>query len=585
MPDRPFGLTRTAPIRFQPGALELKREEDLKDPVRAVKLIQSRPDLLAALHDGFGITDPDDEDGPRPAHRPRMAGSWPLLFCAFMLSRTASVEAWWVREGSSSIWRQCGFDQRPGYATVHRRFAELEAHLDTVDEDGQPVADGFRAAARLLIALGREHDPEIGRAVVVDGTAAATSSRLVHVCPPGSECGKKQAKRMQRRNQPVPALRDDTCGSRIPAAAFEDINAGRHEEQAAELDAHAQPAKDRRIAPLSDRQAQALGLNPKLRWWRQQQKSGEYHYFCCLDKTVGMRRYGGSARKPKAWLGWTQLRATDVLTGGPLDIQTLRADEQEYSGYAPLIDGVKAATGLWPQHMSGDRGLGYPLVYEHNTRRGIASSIPYRIFNGRQHRYELEDHRVDRHGVPRCQHCGAEGTTQGRSLGFTITRSGTPIINFRCALGTLPSCDAKQHVDCSHQWRLLQPVRRDELVYSQMRHAQSAYERVHGHTRRRYATSGRDPIVRDPRRGIGWQKLRAHAAMLLDWLGICARQGWLDGRTKSNPREKQVLPEGEYRKQILASRRKRRLATPYGPAAARLGLGSKEPPWRLRAGP
>ena len=138
---------------------------------------------------------------------------------------------------------------------------------------------------------------------------------------------------------------------------------------------------------------------------------------------------------------------------------------------------------------------------------------------------------MDRHGVPRCQHCGCEGITTGSGLGFTLFRGTKPSIRFTCALGLTPQCKGKlQRVACAHEPRLLQPLQLDDAVYHQVRQAHDHFERVHLHERQRYMLAGREVAVRSYRLGATWQRLRAHAAIALDWLRMSIGQGWLGPR-------------------------------------------------------
>lgn len=55
------------------------------------------------------------------------------------------------------------------------------------------------------------------------------------------------------------------------------------------------------------------------------------------------------------------------------------------------------------------------------------------------------------------------------------------------------------------------------------------YESAHERWRERYAVGGDTTADRPRRRGIGVQRLRASAALVIEWLTICHRQGWLGG--------------------------------------------------------
>lgn len=68
--------------------------------------------------------------------------------------------------------------------------------------------------------------------------------------------------------------------------------------------------------------------------------------------------------------------------------------------------------------------------------------------------------------------------------------------------------------------------------------------------------------------------------MLLDWLQICLRNGWLaSARPRTNTNEPTEVSDGGRLAAVLGARRKYRLALPYGPQAARIRLGFHDPPW------
>lgn len=131
---------------------------------------------------------------------------------------------------------------------------------------------------------------------------------------------------------------------------------------------------------------------------------------------------------------------------------------------------------------------------------------------------------------------------------------------------------------CSHESRLLQPLRINEPVYNQAREAHDNREHVHIHDRQRYTVGGREVATCDHRIGADWQMLRHEAAMFLDWLRVCVRNGWLD-RPRTNPKDPSVVLDGGRLRKILGARGKFQLALPYGPQAAKLRLGFHDPPW------
>lgn len=373
----------------------------------------------------------------------------------------------------------------------------------------------------------------------------------------------------------------------------EDINADRHAEAQEPVDdSKPKSRSDRALVLLDEAEVNRLGLDPELKWWKQVQADKEPHYFCCLDKSAGARMYGagkgnGAMRKRKKfWVGWNGQTATEALTGAALALTYIPNEEQEYHAYPRVLAGVLERIGETPHAVSLDAGYGIKAVYEHNVKLGIATVAPWRATQILKRRRQLEDHVADRHGVPRCRHCGAPGKTSGKGLGFLITDYGTPIIRFRCMAKLTPDCRGVQNVACTHEPRLLGPLRRDSKVFNQLRQAHSPKERVHLHARQRYSLASREIADRDYRLGMTWQQLRANAAVLLDWFRLCLRHGWFGSlRAATNDHELAEIGDGGFTERVIAARRRRKLHLFYGPKAAALGVGSLDPPWKFESSP
>lgn len=85
-------------------------------------------------------------------------------------------------------------------------------------------------------------------------------------------------------------------------------------------------------------------------------------------------------------------------------------------------------------------------------------------------------------------------------------------------------------VVCSKGWRYLVPLWRTEEAYIALRHNHSNYEKSHWRWRDQWLVGPDNASNRPRRRGIGCKELRAQAALLLEWLLVCWRQGWLNGQ-------------------------------------------------------
>ena len=68
----------------------------------------------------------------------------------------------------------------------------------------------------------------------------------------------------------------------------------------------------------------------------------------------------------------------------------------------------------------------------------------------------------------------------------------------------------------------------------ELRATHGEYEAVHDYWRDRYKVGPASLGQRPKRRGRDWQQLRASAALFVEWLRICSREGWL-GEERTNP--------------------------------------------------
>jgi hypothetical protein len=270
------------------------------------------------------------------------------------------------------------------------------------------------------------------------------------------------------------------------------------------------------------------------------------------------------------------LPAIDHFTGALVAIEHISASVLEHQAYERLQAGVIEAVGEPPLGMTGDRAQSIKEVFELNTRAGIASVIPWRVWSAGMTRVDVRCELFDEHGVPRCQHCGGPGDQTGAGLGLYFDR-GEPRIRFRCQLPHTKECKRAQSIACAEDWRMLIPLSRLSALYHALRHSHQSFERVHRHWRDRYASVGKNLESRLKRRGIGAQRLRSDAALVIEWFRLCLRHGWLGSARRRQPGELKRTSGTEALESVLESRRKRRLNRPYGAAAIRLGLARAGP--------
>lgn len=351
-------------------------------------------------------------------------------------------------------WRTCGFKSIPSYPTVERRFVELEQRNPT----------GFAEATRLVIQHARFHEPGIGRGTTVDGTMTSTRAGLIHRCPPSTDCGAKQQKAARLRESHGRAPRAPKAlgyGSRTAPLSVEESNRLKHAEVRETDPTVAKPPSLSRMTALKPAQVKALRLDRNFRWWKQTYKKDDVHYYCCQDATVGARNYAKAGGANQFSIGWNRMRASDVLTGICLGFEMFPSDQQEYDHYPDLLAQIERNVGRAPHVVTGDRGPSVKPVFQLNNRKGIASVLPFRKAGTFTAPEQLENKHVDRHGRPRCKHCGAPCKTVGSGLGFTVTKFGTPTIRGRCTAKVQAGCRRIQSFACSTEPRLLQPLTKD----------------------------------------------------------------------------------------------------------------------------
>jgi hypothetical protein len=525
-----------------PRATEFTYDQQLVDPVWVLQELQRHPDVLDEL---LEATDLAKRYGRR-----RLPGKWALIQLAFTLSGQVDVEAFCNEYRSSPIWTIAGFAEMPTVQTVWNRLTELE-----------PVADAFVAAANKLIRRAVRHEPRIADYVWADGSAFETHARLEHCCGSRAACraaGGRPAQYLRRATEEL-------------------VKEQRHEEAAGPEEATLK--SETAVDPLAPKPKPAS--HPRRRRpYRYFEIGG--HTYRTLDPDAGARRYQRKG-PDRFWFGGNHQVAVSYFVGAPVAFHMFPANEQEYRHWPELLDGIERATGRKPKAVAMDRHYSLKHVFERNTQAGVATVSPWRRTRHQTTRAELDSRWCDRHGVPRCQHCGGPGDFESAGLGFYFART-EPRIRFRCQLRATSDCDKMQSVACAKEWRLLGPLSRRGELYHALGQRDKNYERVFRHWRARYRVAGNGVDSRPKRPGIAWANLRAAAALFLEWFRLSLRHGWTGSHRRRNTAGPIRLKGTERLRRTLASRRKDGLDLPYGPAAVRLGLAATRTP-RVRAGP
>jgi hypothetical protein len=473
-----------------PGATEFSADRDVLSPLYVVRLLKQHPEILDELIEATTIT---------TDRRPRIDGVWALAFLAFTCARNiVDVEPWWTDSADTKVWEECGFAGRPSYQTTYDRFVELERY-----------EEHFRRAANKLIQRARKHSGGlVGRDVHVDGTESDTNARLVHIC--GPSCPRLSEEEAEAKKRRGPAKLPDRL-------AAETVRAIRHEETRenapAEEEQDVLNAGDvRKIVTKIDKKTGREYLEIEATWGCK---------YRSLDTTAGARAYTGTKGAFRYWHGFYNIKSVDHYTGGALDVFVMNASINEFHANDTIVDRLIEALGEAPRAICYDKGFSIERVFRRNTSEGIATVAPFR--GGRYgNRADYDSELYDRHGIPRCKHCGAEGQF------VSFLRSPKPRLLYACSLGCSEAKGKRMSINCDEKWRLLLPLWRTTEAYMALRRSSRSYnEGIHSYWRSRYGVGGTNSKTRPKRIGVAWQQLRASAALLAEWLKICWREGWL----------------------------------------------------------
>jgi len=541
-------------LRFQPpdslpGTTAFSKDDDLRGTLKLVRLVKSQPWVWDELSESCSNLKSD-------WGRKRIPGNWELVAVAFVCSRYIDIQPWWD-ESSDELWRECGFAERPTYRTTWRRLRELEQALDA-----------FLDAIGKVIRHAREHDPRVLAHVHFDGTEDETHAALVHACPPG-ECPRRK--------------KGHSCGGgrvgsgRRPRRVSTEV--AQNDRQKLNEKPPAESSRDKRRREPEQVEVVRRGS----RFVKRLLKGGCWYETFDLDG--GMRAYAGPRGARRFWHGYYNSKATCHLTRGSIPIVE-SASRQEYHIFDDHYDLVCRLLGEPPQTAIGDKGYSIESVFRKCTTNGTAPIFSWRSAGGDGLRHDKPTH--DRHGVPRCKHCG--GPTQ-----FVRFYAGDrakpaaerrPRIGVRCLIGATAECTKDQTIACGEDWRLLLPLWRTDALYHELKESHQEYEGVHRYWRERYKVGVDHISIRPKARGIGWHRLRAYVACLVDWLRILLREGWL-GSARRNHRdsERGHQAKGEKAaKRLIAHRYRIGLMQPYGERAFALSYGQVTPPSRRPRG-
>jgi hypothetical protein len=525
-----------------PQATEYSDDDELMDPVEMVRLVKAFPDLDQALQ--ASLSPYEDEIAPEPRrHRPRLEGRFDLLYLAWICSKDPAMLSFWFTWRSSSVWKECGFEERPDYQVMRLRFIEFE----------ELERRGFREVAQHLIQNARKRDPLIGMFLMVDETRFDSVSQHEHCCVDHAECkrlwqAKKDelgegAKRMKGPPRFITPATDDTYN----AAKAEEVDSPELTE-----------------GELPPTVAVPAGGDDRYVY-----RYIEGHLYRTLDQTGGLRKYEGK----EGWHGGLLQAAVDVRYRTAIDFQAFAADEQPYDHLPDLYENIQEALGARPLAMSFDGLYATKDCAEFLMRRGTQPIKPHTKRESPE-RIDMRCDVFDEHQVIRCPACGSETDQEP----YFVFQNGDPRVRVRCRTPHTEKCYSLQSVACSERYGWVGILDYLDPVMNQMREKHAQMEGYWASQRARYRVAGKDTSGKIKRRAVvPAQQLRAEASMFAEWLRLSLRHGWIGSWKKLNTNAPVPVNDKGRLATIKLSRSKRTLQLPYGAQAIRLGL-TKAPP-------
>jgi hypothetical protein len=456
---------------------------------------------------------------------------------AYLMSGHAGIKTFALRSHSSRIWQVAGFAIVPNWKTVYNHLVRLE-----------DCHEAFIDAANKLIRMAKKHEPAIGRHVHFDGTAYHSHARLEHACPDGTCPGGQ-------------------FPQQLPRAHHEQIKEEHQQHDALpEEGAEDDPELMLEEADAPPEHGESRGQY-RYFWYGPE---GGRHLYRTLDRTAGGRTY--TKLKKKTWTGGLKVAATDYFTNMSLTSEAIGADTTEHHTYERLFERLREATGCDPVAVTADRGFSVNRIFEFNTRRGVGSVFPWKEPKPGLERIDFECDEYDRHGLPRCQWCGAGAELS--SIQFVVDDYDCPRLRFRCGLPHTDECQRhEQSIPCERNWRLLLPLNPADPNYAALRKLQQNHETIHDSERDRYMLAGNELANRVKRfQSQPVQQLRLAVGLFLDWFRACLRNGWLGSHRRRNQKTPYVYSDDTYRDHVLEARDRHALLIPYGSRAVELGL-------------
>lgn len=530
-----------------PGLMEVHDKVDLKHWRTFQRAINAVPHLAVRVN-RFREEVRNECKGP---HRPRMAGDFFIAYLAFTISEHVDIMPFYTATDDET-WRRWGYVGRPSYHTVYRQFVAMEKYWEQVCE-----------IAGLVIAHACGHSDRIGQLVHFDGTPQMKSAPLYHMCKEG-ECPTGSAGHGMR-DWARGSQRRERRGNREETLTPNEASAAKHASQEPDewLEEVDDPNLVEDLRALMERKLDHEELDDG--WVRFRSSTG--HVYETRDPFASIRHYVGG-QDGKTWHGKLQVKLVDHFTGAVLGVADVPAHINESRLLKPMLRQVMQVIGR------------APLMVTTDSAHWFAESSEWLAKFGSQHVGGYRDghtwpEHFDDTGHGRCEHCGGPATHQW------YEDDEYPVNVLGCTTMATPRCRKTFRRAVSAAPRLLGPIPATKTAWQYAARVHSISEQVNKSWRSRYRSACKHYENIPKRVSQHVATLRAQFALLVEWLSVCLRMGWIciDGFSAHYEGEPVVhVGRLEAAKAKLAEWRLRGLDKPIGKVAHELGIGPLEHP-------
>lgn len=544
LPEHLGGLCRFSRHR------QLKRWKVIREAIESTEWLKAEMDAFLA------------EFARRRSIRPGRkvgAGQWHYAYIAYLLSTGLDLHRWWDESTTPEFWadlgveltfaERCHGEDKPSYDRVWRMFARLEEYTGEVER-----------IAQMVIAKAKEHDPQLGRFLHMDGTEMLTAARVERYDPDAPV--DREGKRRRTRNS-IQRISADEARKQRQKDVEEDDDQSEDEPSSNRhlVEGVARELISGEIEHGEIRDGYLYFRTKKGQWYRTR------------DIEAGLRMYS-RGKGGHVWHGRYHGKIICHRYGAPIAVGTWSASQNESTRFEWMLKKALKAVGR-PDAVITDAGLTTKAISGSLVRRGVTHIAPPR--NVKAYR----DHeRFDRHGVVRCKYCGGPADR----VGYDETNRGGI---YRCREPRTECKDAeglgrRHRAPASLEHRLLGPIQGCSELYVYLLEAQHIVEHVHRAWRERYGVAGKtyDSIPMRVSPGVG--ELRSQFALLVEWVRISIRMGWMESsatqtRYQDNPIRWTGMLDAAMA-DMWIERADAGLEDSYGPLAAERGWGPEKPP-------